>query len=327
MICQVPFTTLYVHGNLTFTTCCPTWLERGCIHSYVKGESAMSVWNSTELRKARSEWLSCTPQETCSKCPLYATRDKNVMVDGMWQSDVVDRGPTRIYLSDERACNLHCWTCRSSHQGPSAVREKQAALTRKVIDDFIQEAEWLSMLHSGEVFASTYHVDILRGIDASKCPKLGIELFTNGILLPRRWPELENIHPIVQQITMSIDAASKDVYEKVRAPAKWEQIQETLRFVSKLRDGGLPWFQCNFVARRTNMHDIIPFVDMCLDHGATMVRYSIFDKTWMSEEAYRSEICYDDPEFHSIVNNDRLNRPEVNIDILRAAASGAQIMA
>jgi wyosine [tRNA(Phe)-imidazoG37] synthetase (radical SAM superfamily) len=197
-----------------------------------------------------------------------------------------------------------------------------------MVHHFLPGLEWLSLLHTGELFSSPMHVALLQSIDGERFPQLGVEVFTNGVLLPQRWESIASIHPCVRQITMSIDAATKQTYEAVRAPARWEQMQHAMRFIQQLRETGqIQWFQCNFVARSANYREIIPFARMCLDHGATAIRYSVFDRTWHTEEEYQREIPYDRQDFADIVFAPELQRPEINVSILQAAALGKSLSA
>lgn len=321
--CSVPFTTLYIY-HYEYTTCCASWLDRSCVVPVNPYRSPDEIWHGTEFAKLREAWAK-GDESLCTKCPLLATNDKNVFKESSQVPQAPS--PTRIYLANEESCNLHCWTCRAKPKGIDALRERREADMVDIIWRYRKDLEWLSLLHTGELFASPMHLRLLSLITEEEFPKLRIELFTNGILLPSNWPNLASIHKLVKQVTISIDAASGDVYEQVRAPARWVQLLKTMEFVRELIHAGLiERFQCNFVVRRKNKADVGPFVDFCRSYGATSIRYSIFDKTWMSAEEYAAE-ALTAAEYAEIVQDDRLDLPGVNANILRAAASGKEIMA
>jgi hypothetical protein len=322
-MCNVPFSTLYVLHN-HYATCCPTWLDSLSIVRADVGQQAAEIWNASPFKVLRLAWETANERAICAKCPLYATgtypqRDA---------SEPQAAGPKRIYLANEARCNLHCWTCRKSTMTTDPDEYGRERRMREIVFEFLPGLEWLSLLHTGELFASPMHLRLLQDLDVRRHPECGVEIFTNGILLPQSWCKIDNVHSAVRQITISIDAAWRKTYELVRAPAKWDQIQKSLHFVKWLRDSGrVDFFQCNFVARRANFREIIPFAKMCQSFGATMVRYSIFDRSWMSEADYASEIPYSEPEFAEIVNSPELDRPDVNVSILRAAAEGRSMSA
>lgn len=321
--CSVPFTTLYAY-HYQYATCCVSWLDHSCIVPIDPYRKPEEIWKGPEFTKLRDAW-NRGDTSLCERCPLLATNDKNVFREA--DTIPVTEHPTRIYISNEQCCNLHCWTCRSKTLGIDPLRERREADMFEIVWKYRHNLEWLSMLHTGELFASPMHLRLLSCITKEEFPKLRIELFTNGILLPSRWQSLANIHPLIKQITISIDAASRSVYEEVRAPAKWGQLLETMEFVRELVAAGMvERFQCNFVARRINHQDIGPFVDFCRSYGATSIRYSIFDRTWHTQEQYAAEMLTKE-EYAEIVNDDRLELPGVNANILRAAASGKEIMA
>ena len=326
--CTVAFNTLYIYSNW-YSTCCASWLREENV-IYRKGViHPQEIWNATEFSSLRDAWAG-GDESLCAACPLLGTADKNVIfphdVSGPW-IEQAKGGPRRIYLSNEQCCNLHCWTCRQGIQGLDPESERREADMTRIIWEFRHNLEWLSLLHTGDPFASPMHMRLMQSLNVDDFPKMYVELFTNGILLPDRWSRLVNIHSRVKQVSMSIDASTKDTYEQVRSPAKWDDLLRAMRFVRDLRSAGLvKYFQCNFVARRSNYKESPAFVDLCREHGATKVRFSIFDRTWMNSEDYERESIGPE-QYAEIVSDPRMSEPWVNSSILKEAAKGGRFMA
>jgi molybdenum cofactor biosynthesis enzyme MoaA len=113
------------------------------------------------------------------------------------------------------------------------------------------------------------------------------------------------------------------VYEKVRTPAKWEQLIRSMEFIRELRKVGLPHYYCLFVTRRANAQDAANFVDFAKSYGADKIRFALFDKIWHSEEQYAEELLTAD-EINDLIKDFRFDQPGVNASVLKAAAKGIQ---
>ena len=62
-------------------------------------------------------------------------------------------------------------------------------------------------------------------------------------------------------LTVSIDAATKDTYERIRRNGNFEQLQKNMEFAASLRkEGRLRYFRMNFVVQAENYREMVPFV-------------------------------------------------------------------
>jgi hypothetical protein len=322
--CHVPFTTIYLYKD-TAMTCCGSWMVEGRIPYCLDYMTPAQVWDHPTFVKTREHW-SRGDTTLCQMCPLLATNDRHVFVEGDIPP-LTGGSPTRVYISNEAHCNIHCYTCRPWIMPLDPDKERRESDMWTMLWGWRHNIEWLSALGSGELFASPIHLRLMENLRVEDFPKMHLEVFTNGLLLPKNWHRLEHLKGRVKQVTISIDACTRETYESVRAPAKWEQLMEALSFVKNLRDTGeIRYFQCNFVTRKVNYREAPGFVDLCKAHGATQVRFSIFDKTYHSDEEYAKEAATKE-DFQEIITDPRLSSPGVNADILRAAASGAEFRA
>jgi len=67
----------------------------------------------------------------------------------------------------------------------------------------------------------------------------------------------------VKQFSVSIDAATKDTYEHLRRPGKWENLLKNLNYINSF---DLP-VTANFVIQKYNFREMLPFVDFCKQYG------------------------------------------------------------
>ena len=77
---------------------------------------------------------------------------------------------------------------------------------------------------------------------------------------PLVWDRISNITPYIKSAEISIDAATKETYEKIRRGGKWEVLQNNLQFISTL---GLEDITVSFVVQTDNYQEIELFYEMC----------------------------------------------------------------
>jgi MoaA/NifB/PqqE/SkfB family radical SAM enzyme len=78
----------------------------------------------------------------------------------------------------------------------------------------------------------------------------------------------------VATVAASIDGMSKETYEKIRVPAKWERLLaclETLRNVRKARRSRTPRLRIIFTWMRSNRQDLARLPEFAADHGASEI--------------------------------------------------------
>jgi hypothetical protein len=324
MFCARPFTTLHVLDGC-WATCCPHWLDPSAV---VFGECSdpWGVWNSEPFRALRRHVLA-GDFSLCRNCVLHqnGTPEGNGAAED-WHRETMDTGPRMFLLGNDRRCNLHCWQCRP---GPVTVRDDRAIRqqTEAFVSAFLPHVRLLSVSHAGDPFAATTSFDLLRSLRAVEWPQLRVELFTNGLLLPLRWPDLTELHPAIYRVNMSIDAATKETYEALRRGGRWENLLAALRFVAGLRDQGvLAEFQANFAIQAANVQEAPAFVRLAKNHRATCVKFALLGRTWHSEAQYvEANVARPDHPLHGKLS-EALASPELADPIVDANfASEVQI--
>jgi MoaA/NifB/PqqE/SkfB family radical SAM enzyme len=220
----------------------------------------------------------------------------------------MERGPLWIYAANDLSCNLACPQCR-----PHPIITKNVNLD--LLDRYLPTAELVSVLNSGDPFASPRYLELLQSIDPEEYPKLRIELFTNGLLLPRFWPSLFKIHDRITRLRVSIDAATEATYRKLRG-GNWKLLLESLRFIKTL---SVPYVAYNFCAQEENIDEAPDFVDFAIDNGATeavfnvLRPYSHIQPDSVNRPATKEAI-------QQVLADPRMGQPNVHCPMLRAAS-------
>lgn len=168
-----------------------------------------------------------------------------------------------ISINIDESCNLACPSCRRSlinHTSGKRFDEKSAMVSHlvKLINKFDKPLH-LTMSGNGDPLASL----IMRPLVLNWHARIDqtIRLFTNGLLMRKLLPD-SPILPNIKAFQISVDAGSKDVYEKVRSPGKFSVLEENLQWLAdnKSKDSTVLLMFC---LSASNADDIINFANMC----------------------------------------------------------------
>jgi len=260
---------LHVHPA-SYITCCPSWFtDASEVVVEGKYENLWKMWNHKRFQELREAWIN-SDNSLCQGCVLSLLKNRKDPPIQDYMKPVMDRGPRNIVFANDMTCNLHCWSCRSK----PIIEKRQEEIfrqTKNVLDTFHETIRFISAIGSGDPFASPAWRKILQTFDIKKYHDLEIEIFTNGILIPKYWDSISHIHDNISRIKMSVDAASKDIYEKTRLGGKFEQMDTAMKFVSNL--GKI--FILNMVVESDNFTDIPLFIERAIDHKASRVNLTM----------------------------------------------------
>lgn len=227
------------------------------------------MWNHERFQKIRKAWLE-GDDYLCKNCVLSLLKDRVDPPIESYMTPVMSRGPSVIVFANDMTCNLHCWSCRSK----PIIEKRQEEIfrhTRKVLDTFHEDIRFISAIGSGDPLASPAWRKILQTFDIKKYENLDIELFTNGLLIPKYWDSLSHIHDNIVRIKMSVDAASKKIYEKTRLGGRFEDMDNAMKFISKLGK----FFILNMVVQSDNFTDIPLFIERAIENNASRVNLTM----------------------------------------------------
>lgn len=99
---------------------------------------------------------------------------------------------------------------------------------------------------------------------------------TNGLLMRKEKAE-RLVRTGLDWIGVSMDGASKDVYEKIRTGSNFERVCENLANVAKLRTGKVPKTMINFVLMNTNFHQVEEIIRLAARLGVDQVNFKQCD--------------------------------------------------
>lgn len=191
-----------------------------------------------------------------------------------------------IGLGIDVSCNIRCPSCRERMifiNDPVLLDLKIKAAER--IASWIQKTNKIVEITfaGGDAFASAVYMKIINMLKALTNVRFVIK--TNGLLIKSRAPEMADIWNRTS-FSVSIDAASKAVYEKVRLGGKWETLLENLEY---LKSNKLPT-SSSFVIQRENIDDIFDFVALCRNYN--MIPFFAVVSDWGTWTDYESHCVH-----------------------------------
>jgi radical SAM protein with 4Fe4S-binding SPASM domain len=170
-------------------------------------------------------------------------------------------------------CNLRCVMCHFSAE--AYYRRKKHEIS---VEDFERIAE--------QVFPLCAQVSLSIGTEPLLHSRIGelvaiaasyripwIYMHTNGLLLTERLIE-QLIDARFNQLSISIDAATRDTYEKIRVGGQFEKLITNIRAVgqARLRRGTATPHVCfNVVLMRSNITELPAIVQLAHDLGVSGV--------------------------------------------------------
>ena len=344
--CSKPFETLTTvrHGDklAAFVCDCGGWLP------YPAGDisdakSVDTVWNSDAVREIRRSILD-GDFHYCSRmlCPFIVTNSlpkKADVADPAMRSYIkrgttaLDQAPRLVQFSHDATCNLACPTCRTNiinHNGNG--QDELARIRDRLLLPLLRRVSGAVIITGwGDPFVSKHYLSILQSLNRRDFPRLEVQLLTNGLLFtPRLWNALPELHPLLTNMRVSVDAATPETYAVVRRPGRWTQLMPNLEFISQLRQSGqLRRFGICFVVQKLNFREMPDFVRLGRKLNADRV---LFLKLWnlgAFEPAEMADADVASPthslygEFLRILEDPVMSDPLVDMFNLISRGSGA----
>ena len=259
--CKVPLETIWIGDKGTTRLCgCPDYLDISCGNMGITDND--EIWNSTLAKILRLSVIN----NTYTFCSRELCREFNGNPDGdelleRKEADFTREYPNIIKVANDYVCNLHCPSCRKMIHAKNDDNEELEIVT---CIDSLMESGWLDKANnvvvgaSGESFLSpSYRKIIFDGV----AHRNSIDIMTNGTLFtPQIWEKMEGKYKHVT-FSVSIDAATKETYEKVRCGGNWDKLMENMAFLSKLRkENKVESVMVNMIVQKKNYREIPDFI-------------------------------------------------------------------
>ena len=288
--CTMPFEFLDIFSEGDAYCCCCDFVKAGYSLGNIYEKSFEELWNCENIQKLRycvsmgdfeycnsiCSTLHSKPEDEINMVglpPLQYRKDYNYNYKKYTECKL-DHGPKYIKLECDKTCNLSCPSCRSSVKGLNEEESERVynMLMEKVYPN-LQDCEYLIGNNAGELLASKALIKFYQLLSHEKFPKMQLMIYSNGMLLDKEHvDQLSNLKGMPIIYSVSVDAAEKETYEKLRRGGKWEKLDANLLYIKSLlsEDKNIQ-LRLNFCVQKDNYKQIPQFMKLAKKWGASIV--------------------------------------------------------
>jgi len=273
--CQKPFTTLDIQLR-NAAVCCTSWLPYSVGNP--SKETASEIWGGHRIMAIRQSindgnYKYCNP----SYCP-HLRQAVQAAISSPTRVLKESERPKYLQLSYDRSCNLSCPTCRKNIiQATSSELEEFKHIQEYIVEPLLKYSDSVvSVTYSGDAFASTHYRRLLSILSNSEYSNVGIVLATNGLLLSSsKWLQYQALWSRVKVISISVDAATKSTYARLRPPGDWDRLINNLQNLSlwKKKNKASTSLVLNFCVQLDNYREMQDFLGLAIELGFDQVYY------------------------------------------------------
>jgi len=178
--------------------------------------------------------------------------------------------PSDYWLDIHRGCNLQCIMCPQSKGLKSRPARMSLEMFRGIIDEVCETRPLVRLYMSGEPLL---HEDLFEMIAYAEARNCQTAIHTNAALLT---PEMSGklLASPLTFLSFSFDGCSAAVYEQLRPPAKFEQVEFNIRHFLGLRrqGGGGPYTAVEIIRMRETDGLLQDFVERWQTSGVDEVQ-------------------------------------------------------
>jgi sulfatase maturation enzyme AslB (radical SAM superfamily) len=177
---------------------------------------------------------------------------------------------------------------KATEQEQARLLENAQILKNNLFAIPTQQEINLMLSTSGELFASNMLMTFVSSISAQDFPNVFLNIQTNGLLCQKNWHRLGALGDRVKKITVTIDAAEAETYERLRRGGQWDQIQAAMTWLSEKKQSNGMKLHTRIVVQKDNCTQLKDFYDMSQRFQADTVEYArIHDWGVMSSDQFR----------------------------------------
>src|SRR5262249_12249761 len=171
--------------------------------------------------------------------------------------------PTHLGYASSVDCNIDCGYCSQNQYRAAGLQLRDETLDDvKRILPSVSYFTWAG----GEPFFLKPFRDFVAGFERSSNPNLLFGFTSNGTMIsPREVEKLKKFPRL--SASVSIDSFDKDLFEVMRAPAKFDRVIGNFLALQALRDNVNWQIQSGLLIMKFNMHEIDRNVAFAIEHG------------------------------------------------------------
>lgn len=185
---------------------------------------------------------------------LFATKNPFLLKLLYW----LEPHPSYIEVEVTTRCNLKCIICEHTYwQEPN--RDMSFEEFKSIIDQF-PKLKWIGLTGIGESFINKDFMKMLRYV---KEKNIFVELYDTFYFIDKNTAK-ELIEMGIDKIFISLDAATKETYEKIRVGSDFERVVNNLknffRFKKEMK-AYFPQVAFHYIINKLNLQEIPQYIE------------------------------------------------------------------
>jgi radical SAM protein with 4Fe4S-binding SPASM domain len=172
--------------------------------------------------------------------------------------------PREIEVEVTTKCHLRCIICERTYW-----KEKPRDLSfeefKYIIDQF-PRLKWINVTGEGSAFLNKDYPKMLAYLKSKGIFVKLVESFSNL----KKWQMEEMIRLGVNRVVVSMDGATKETYEKIKAGASFDEVIRELKLFHELKKkikSPLPQVSFRFIVTKLNAGEIPAFIELIASLG------------------------------------------------------------
>ncbi len=319
-VCKYPFNRVVIYENGDVMCCCEGM--KTAFGNLVL-DSGEEVWGSMRAKLIRLSIVNKT-YSFCRKdmCPYLMREFKED--EGRNEGLEVAKTPEWIGMGLDFTCNLYCQSCRNERRIAKGEDLKRIqSVAEKIVDTkWLDKAERSSIAGMGEaLFSPTYRHLIFDNVDKKR---KSITIGTNGMLITREVVERLNTLYDEVNFSVSIDAASEEIYKNIRRGGDFKKVKENISLLYDLKkEGRVKTINMVFVVQKDNYKEMKAFAEWGLSVEAILIFYALHNWGTYSDMEYAERSMIDletrrlKPELEKVMQDPIWKRKDIIMDEIR----------
>jgi len=303
--CPLPWQQVVVGISGIIVPCCyRPWPEA---FGNLRDDEVSAIWNGPRFTALRRDMVERGVEGACPDCQMIPVQGlpplmrKPEYLDGETPyarnmavlerefaegASVLEAAPTMFTISPSGICDLACPHCsqRENHVSKESVGDN----AWNAIRDLTPRLDYLNWGGGEPTVQPEFRRFLASGLPESS-PHLTLAMISNGLTLkPGLIERLCRFHGA--NIQISIDAGTRETYERVRPPAKWDVLTANLRALAEARktNPGV-WLVGSYTINKGNVADLTAYIRLCRE----LEMPSSFYMVWHYPPRFRPDLFND----------------------------------
>jgi len=181
--------------------------------------------------------------------------------------------PSYIEIEPTTRCSLRCIMCEHTYWDEPS-RDMTFEEFKSIVDQF-PKLKWIGLTGIGQSFLNK---DFLKMLEYVKSKGVYVELYDDFNLIDEKIAE-KLVDLGVERIFASIDAATKETYERIRVGGKFERVINNVRNLDRLKKEKGEYFPelCfHYIIMKENLNEVIKYIELLhsLELDVTFVQFT-----------------------------------------------------